>query len=180
MGRIENGHKLVRRIRKGYFGEVWEGESPAGKPVALKSIDATTAMRRETWEREIRTPPKHKNVVKVVDSWKGHDEHGQPQLWIAMELCGEDLYDHICSGPLAIDEFVDISRQICSALEAAHKLGRVHRDIKPRNVMRSRKDDGVWKVGDWGRGGSSKRNQSTLLKPPCHSITLRQSGSDVT
>ncbi len=66
-----------------------------------------------------------------------------------MELVeGPTLADRIAHGPIPPDEALQISKQLCEALEAAHELGIIHRDLKPANI-KVRADDTV-KVLDFG------------------------------
>ena len=48
---------------------------------------------------------------------------------------GETLGDHLKKGAFAVEDALDISKQIAEALEAAHEKGVIHRDLKPGNVM---------------------------------------------
>src|SRR5262249_23583846 len=73
-------------------------------------------------------------------------------------------------GTLPLAEVIDIAQQICAGLGAAHRLGIVHRDVKPENVMLTRDDDGtrVVKVLDFGiarllEPGGMSRTQSGIV-----------------
>jgi serine/threonine-protein kinase len=92
----------------------------------------------------------HRNVVTVYESRVTDDG----QLYVAMEYVeGFDL-GHVIEErrSLPLDEVVEITKQIAAGLGAAHKLGIVHRDVKPGNIMLTRDDDGalVVKVLDFG------------------------------
>ena len=68
---------------------------------------------------------------------------------IVMELIeGPTLADRLASGPLVLDETLEIARQIAEALEAAHDKGVIHRDLKPANVKFTA--TGTVKVLDFG------------------------------
>ncbi len=69
--------------------------------------------------------------------------------YLVMELVeGPTLAEHLTSGPLALDEALNVARQIADALEAAHEKGIVHRDLKPGNIKV--RPDGTVKVLDFG------------------------------
>lgn len=86
----------------------------------------------------------HPNIVAVFDSGSDVDRH-----FIVTELVeGETLSAMLArEGPMAPERVVEIGRQVCRALAAAHDAGIVHRDVKPGNVMLSR---GSVKVVDFG------------------------------
>ena len=73
----------------------------------------------------------HPNVIPVLDAGES-DGTG----WIVMHLAaGGSLADRLEAGPLEPDEAVRILRQVATALDAAHAEGRLHRDVKPANVL---------------------------------------------
>lgn len=85
----------------------------------------------------------HTNICTVyeVDEFQG-------QNFIAMAyIKGESLKDKIESGPLDIDEALDIAAQVAEGLQEAHEKGIVHRDIKPANIMLTEK--GKAKITDY-------------------------------
>ncbi|HEX5616126.1 MAG TPA: serine/threonine-protein kinase [Acidimicrobiia bacterium] len=91
----------------------------------------------------------HPNVVAVHDA--GEDDG---DAYLVMErLSGRTLADDLARGPLAPERACDIVLDVLAGLEAAHKAGIVHRDVKPGNVMWT--DDGRVKVGDFGIATSS-------------------------
>ena len=101
----------------------------------------------------------HPNVVQVYDV--GEDARGP---FIVMEYVdGETLADELARrGPLPPAEVVSIGIQVCSALEAAHAEQLVHRDIKPRNILRRRGDSQV-KLTDFGIARSLAATQHTEI-----------------
>ena len=120
------------------------------RQVALKLLAehfAADEAFRDRFMREARLAAKlvHPNVVQVYDV--GEDERGP---FIVMEYVeGDTLADELHRrGRLPAAEVVSVGIQLCSALEAAHARGLVHRDIKPQNVIR--RPDGQVKLADFG------------------------------
>src|SRR5208283_3355676 len=93
---------------------------------------------------------RHANVVTIYESGQGND--GTP--YIAMEyLEGESLREALQRrGALPVPEVAEIIQQAARGLNAAHKLGIIHRDIKPDNIFLTRGDENelVIKVIDFG------------------------------
>lgn len=137
----------------GGMGAVYEAiQSPMERKVALKlipTIDPTATIR---FEREATTVSKlsHPNTVTVFDFGQTQDGH----LYLAMEhLIGHTLTDLVRGqGPLAPERAVHITTQICRALGEAHRLGIMHRDIKPDNIflINVDRDPDYVKVLDFG------------------------------
>lgn len=96
----------------------------------------------------------HPNIVQVI----GFDKDADGRPFLIMELLrGKDLYDVLEERTkLPLEKTLEITRQVGSALHAAHQLGVAHRDIKPSNIFlsRQRNSDGeeveVIKVVDFG------------------------------
>lgn len=102
-------------------------------------------VRRFNSEAQAAASLSHANIVSIYDV--GNEDN---IYYIVMELVrGKTLKQIITEeGKLAWKWAVDISIQIASALETAHKHGIVHRDIKPHNIIIT--EDGVAKVTDFG------------------------------
>jgi non-specific serine/threonine protein kinase/serine/threonine-protein kinase len=119
------------------------------RDVAVKLLRADLAeigevRRRFEGEARAAAALVHPNVVAVFDAG---EDHGAP--YIVMErLPGRTLADELADGPLPTSEVYDLARSVLRALEAAHRAGIVHRDVKPGNVLRAA--DGTWKVADFG------------------------------
>ena len=101
----------------------------------------------ERFRREARAVAQlaHPNIVTVID--RGEDSGRQ---FIVFELVeGESLKDVVeRTGPLPVEQAVEIALEIASALAFAHEHGIVHRDVKPQNVILN--GDGRAKVTDFG------------------------------
>ena len=154
-------YRLVRRIATGGMGEVWQADDTVlGRRVALKLlVEELAADDRATrrFVREARATARlaHPNVARVFDF--GSDG-GAP--FLVMELLeGETLAARLASGPLGPAEAARVAAAVADALEAAHRLGIVHRDVKPSNVMLTR--DGEVKVLDFGIAAAADETHST-------------------
>jgi formylglycine-generating enzyme required for sulfatase activity len=139
------------------MGEVYLAEQlrVGRRQVALKVLNRACSEDPEIikrFENEAASAGRihNSNVVMVFESRSTDDG----QIYVAMEYVeGETLRDAINErGALPLAEVVEITRQVCTGLSAAHKLGIVHRDIKPDNIMLAREDDGslLVKVLDFG------------------------------
>ena len=127
------------------MGEVYRADDlRLGQPVALKFLPddvGRDAGRLAQFHNEVRAARQvaHPNICRVYDISEvdGH-------LFLSMELVdGEDLSSSLRRiGRFAEDKALEIARQLCAGLAAAHERGVLHRDLKPANVML----DGAGKV----------------------------------
>jgi len=137
------------------MGTVFEGvHTHIEKRVAVKVLApamARDANHRARFLNEARAAARITNphVVSITDYGE------QPVTFVVMEfLEGEDLAHRLVkSGPLGASEVLALLRQVCAGLEAAHKKGVVHRDVKPSNIFLAKDDDDaheVVKILDFG------------------------------
>jgi hypothetical protein len=152
-------YRIVRPLGQGGMGAVYEAEEIAsGRRVALKvlshSLDSATTRQRFLREGRLAASVNHPNSVYIFGT---EEIEGQPV--ITMELAtGGTLQDRVKqSGPLAIPDAVDAILQVIAGLEAAARLGVLHRDVKPSNCFVE--ENGTIKVGDFGL------SISTLARP---------------
>jgi hypothetical protein len=139
-------------LAAGGFGEVWRATDLAlGRPVAVKLLHAGFARHPETLARfraEARHTGSlsHENIARVYD----YGEPPEAQApFLVMELVeGPSLAGELAAGPLDPVRVLDIVAQTAAGLDAAHRAGLVHRDIKPGNLMLS--PGGVVKITDFG------------------------------
>ncbi len=154
LGKVVAGkYRITGLLGFGGMGAVYEAvQSPMERKVALKLIptyDTTAATR---FEREATTVSKltHPNTVTVFDYGQTDDGH----LYLAMEhLTGYTLTDLVrAQGPLEPRRVVHIAAQICRSLNEAHRIGIIHRDIKPDNIflIQVDRDPDYVKVLDFG------------------------------
>ena len=137
------GYRIDGVIGRGGMGVVYRATNVAlGRTYALKVLAPELADDdefRERFKREIRIAASlnHPNVVGIHYAGE-HDG----VLFLAMDLIdGTDLREVIAdSGPLEPERAVGLLLQITCALDAAHRDGLVHRDVKPANVLISVRD----------------------------------------
>ena len=145
------GHySIVRALGAGGMGAVYEAEDlESGRRVALKvlshRLDSPDARERFFREGRLAASINHPNSVYIF----GTEEIGGTPV-IAMELVsGGTLQDRVrAKGPLPIGDAVDCVLQIIEGLEAAQRIGILHRDVKPSNCYLG--EDGAVKIGDFG------------------------------
>ncbi len=148
VGRDVGPYRIIECLGSGGMGDVYLAhDCRLNRAVALKTLPAYLAVddaRLRRFQREARAASalNHPNILTIHEVGEYEDIH-----FIATEFIdGQTLRELI--GNLAVDEIIDVSMQIASALAAAHKAGIVHRDIKPENIMR--RADGLVKVLDFG------------------------------
>jgi hypothetical protein len=159
-GRFVPGAMLAERYRivgllgKGGMGEVYRADDlKLGQPVALKFLpdhllsDGAALAR---FHREVRVARQvsHKNVCRVYDIGEVDGRH-----FLSMEFIkGEELSSLLRRiGRLPQDKAIQLARQICAGLAAAHDAGVLHRDLKPANVMID--EHGNARILDFGLAG---------------------------
>jgi TolB-like protein/Flp pilus assembly protein TadD len=150
-------YQIIEQIGKGGMGKVYKVlDKEVNAKVALKLINPDVAADEKTIERfrnELKTARDitHNNVCRMYDL----NKH-QGSYYITMEFVpGEDLKSSINRmGPLSTGKAISIAKQVCQGLAEAHKLGVVHRDLKPQNIMIDK--GGNAKIMDFGIARSLK------------------------
>src|SRR2546428_11643673 len=150
------GKYLIEKlIKRGGMGAVYRGKHVLmDKTVAIKVLRPSLAVddvvvARFSREAKAASRISHPHAVSVTDF--GEAENGV--VFLVMEyLDGRTLKDVIRhEGPMPLGRAVEIVRQVSGALDAAHKQGVVHRDLKSDNIMLSQTNGGDWaKVLDFG------------------------------
>ncbi|MEU7799203.1 serine/threonine-protein kinase [Micromonospora arborensis] len=173
--RLHDRYVLHERIGLGGMSEVWRADDDVlGRPVAIKVLAGQLAadpQLRATIQREARAAARltHPHVTQVYDYAEATLASGVVVPYLVMELVdGHNLADRLRSGPLPWPEAVRVAGQIAAALAAAHRIGVVHRDVKPGNVMLT--DTGA-KVLDFGiaaLGGLDGQSGEPLMGTPAY------------
>jgi serine/threonine-protein kinase len=148
---LDGRYRIIGLLGRGGMGEVYRADDlRLGQAVGLKFLPdavATDPVRLAQFHNEVRTARQiaHPNICRVYDigDIEGH-------LFLSMELvAGEDLATSLRRiGRFPEDKALEIARQLCAGLAAAHERGVVHRDLKPANVMLD--DAGNVRLMDFG------------------------------
>jgi serine/threonine protein kinase/Flp pilus assembly protein TadD len=161
IGRIISHYKILEKLGEGGMGVVYRAEDTKLKrTVALKFLSHPAVGTEEDKTRFIHEAQSaaalnHPNICMVheIDEYEGRP-------FIVMECIeGDSLKARIKSGPLDVDEAVEIAVGIAEGLQDAHGKGIIHRDVKSANVMLT--SAGRVKVMDFGLAKSSGRTQLT-------------------
>jgi serine/threonine protein kinase len=149
-GTLLGPYEILCAIGAGGMGEVYEArDNKLGRNVAIKVLPEAFAHDRDRlsrFEREARmlAALNHPNIATIFGLEQSHDVN-----YLVMELVpGQTLAERLRAGPLAIEEALEIGRQIAEGIEAAHEKQVIHRDLKPANVKVT--PDGRVKVLDFG------------------------------
>jgi serine/threonine-protein kinase len=176
---LDERYRVIGRIGKGGMGEVYRADDlKLGQPVALKflpeDVDRDPA-RLTQLHTEVRMARQvsHPSVCRVYDvgEFQGH-------TFLSMEYVdGEDLASLLRRvGRFPEDRAIELSRQICAGLAAAHERGVVHRDLKPANIML----DGAGKIRitDFGLAGTA--GEVLRAGTPAYMAPEQLAGGEVT
>ena len=153
---IRNKYEIVARIGVGGMGVVYRGRHLTFNEVcAIKILNDSTAedktfLQRFQTEAVVTRKLRHPNAVRVDDF--DYTDDGRP--FIVMELVeGRNVGEVLqAEGPLQVPRAIRIASEVARALGAAHKLGFIHRDIKPGNIVLTQDDQDreMAKVLDFG------------------------------
>ncbi len=169
VGQTISHYKVLEKLGEGGMGEVYLAEDTTlNRRVALKLLPEPMRedeMARKRFLREAQSAANldHPYVCHVheIGRVEGRD-------FIAMEfVAGETLQDRLKSGPMPLEQALQIASEVAEALEEAHNKSIVHRDVKPSNIMLTQ--GGHAKVMDFGLAkrvfaGDEAKNDETLTE----------------
>ena len=138
LGTVVAGYRIEERIGRGGMGVVYRAQHlnlqrrAAIKIIAPDLAESEGFRERFTREARIAAALQHPNIVTVYDAGEIDG-----MLYLAMQFIrGEDLAAILRrDGRLRPYRAIDVCRQVASALDAAHAMGLIHRDVKPANVL---------------------------------------------
>ena len=172
IGQTISHYKITAKLGEGGMGVVYKAEdTKLRRIVALKFLSTATLGDEDEKARFFREAQAaalldHPNIAAVHDI-----EETDGQTFMAMAFIdGPTIGEKIKERPLKMEEALDIAIQICEGLKEAHEQGVTHRDVKPANIMLTRK--GRVKITDFGLAhlaGRSKLTKSgTTLGTPAY------------
>jgi serine/threonine-protein kinase len=180
---LGNRYRIVAFLGRGGMGEVYRAiDLKLGQAVALKflpeGLDKDDA-RQARFFQEVRIARQisHPNICRVYDvsEAQGYD-------FLSMEFIdGEDLASLLRRiGRLPQDKALQIARQLCAGLGAAHEQGVLHRDLKPANVMIDGR--GRARIMDFGLAGllEQLQGEDTRAGTPAYMAPEQLAGEQLT
>jgi Protein kinase domain/zinc-ribbon domain len=178
---LDNRYRIVSLLGRGGMGEVYRADDlRLEQPVALKFLPESLEMdpaRLARFHGEVRTARQvsHPNVCRVYDIGSTDGRH-----FLSMEYVdGEDLASLLRRiGRLPADKGVEVARQLCAGLAAAHDRGVLHRDLKPANIMID--GSGRARLTDFGIAGAASTGEDVRAGTPAYMAPEQLSGREVT
>jgi tRNA A-37 threonylcarbamoyl transferase component Bud32 len=180
---LADRYRIVGLLGRGGMGEVYRAEDlKLGQAVALKFLAKKVRHRADRLARfhqEVRLARQvsHPNVCRVYDI---NDAGGE--LFLSMEyIDGEDLASLLRRiGRLPSDKALELARQLCAGLAAAHDRGVLHRDLKPANVLIDGR--GRARIADFGLAdlADRPRDPHVVAGTPAYMAPEQRAGREVT
>jgi serine/threonine-protein kinase len=162
-GDVLGAYRIEEKLGEGAVGVVYRaGSAIAGETVALKVLKRELAgddVYRQRFLHEARTAAEveHRNLVPVLEAGEGDGRH----FLVVAHVEGRSLADHLAGeGRMPVANVLRLTRHIGAGLDALHRAGLVHRDVKPSNIMLD--SDEVAALTDFG-----------LAKGPAYTVLTR-------
>ncbi len=180
---LHGRYRIIGLLGRGGMGEVYRADDlKLGQSVALKFLPRgldhdPELLQRFLGEVKVALRITHPNVCRVYDIGEVDGAH-----YLSMEyIDGEDLSSLLRRiGRLPEDKAIQIARQLCAGLSAAHDQGILHRDLKPANVMLDGRGD--VRITDFGLAGLAEGFSGLEIRAgtPAFMAPEQLSGKEVT
>jgi len=158
---IEERFQITREIGEGGMGIVYEAfDQKRQIRIAIKAAKAGF-QRLLSPELEGAIRVSHPNVCRVHEIHTATTNHGTVDFLTMELLQGQTLAAYLdAHGKLVDEEAVEITRQLCAGLDAAHRCNIIHRDLKSSNVMLCQNEGAGFRVviTDFGLAGDNARS----------------------
>ena len=165
--RLNGIYEIEKMLAQGGMGEVYRGFNiQTGDIVAIKMIRPEFSNNDEVMELFRREASILHNLVHeaIVRYFLFSVDPIIGRAYLAMEFVdGLSLSDRLTSGPLSMPELTILRKRIASALETAHRLGVIHRDISSDNVILPNADVRNAKIIDFGIARSAEVGKKTII-----------------
>lgn len=179
IGRCCGGYRITKLLGEGGMGQVYLGVNEhLGKRAAIKVLLPVHSLRLRAESRflqEARAAAQidDPNIVDILDAC----EFADGRFYILMPFIEGGSLEELCErmGPLPLEVAAEILLQICGGLDAAHRHGIIHRDIKPQNILvgpRQQRqhfativDFGIAKLLDGSRAGVHTESKALIGTP---------------
>ena len=169
-------YEIVSPLGAGGMGEVYRAkDARLDREVAIKVLPETMTrdperIARFQREAKVLASLNHPNIAAIY-GFEDHRLETGATHFLVMELVkGETLARRLKSGVFAVEDALDIAKQVAEALEAAHEQGIIHRDLKPANVMIT--PEGKVKVLDFGLAKAMTEGTDTTDVDRANSPTI--------
>ncbi len=171
IGKMVGGrYRIIQQLGEGGMGQVYLAEhvrmkrKSAIKIMRPALVHEPESLQRFTREAENASKISHPNVASIFD----FGETDQGLVYLAMEYIDGEALSALLKREIAMHPVVgaDIVAQAADALHAAHELGILHRDIKPDNIMISKRPDGTFvvKLVDFGIARTMERGTQQVTR----------------
>jgi len=168
-----SGYKILQHVANGSHGEVYKASHPAiDHPVVLKVMrsdhpeEEELLMRFEAEADVIARLGQHPNIIPMYDFWRGNSGAYLVLKWVD----GGTLRDYIDEyGAMPLTEAAYMLTKLADALNTAHQMGIVHRDVKPSNILFD--EQGKVYLSDFGIAKQQGKNitaPGTVLGTPAY------------
>jgi len=160
IGKTIAHYRVLEPLGSGGMGEVFRAHDlHLDRDVAVKvllrgSLTDPTARERFRREAHVLSRLSHPGVATIFD----FDTQDGVDFLVMEYVPGGTLHSRLQKGPLTLEEVTRIGAEIGDALEAAHRLGFLHRDLKPGNVVLT--SEGTPKILDFGLAGLLHASQT--------------------